>query len=141
MEKQLLKDVPVAQRATLLRDNCYKVLEDESYTRNLSETELAEKKNQLFERVEKIENLKAELKEIKRDYNERIKSLETDKKELLQVIKFGAERKKGTLYAMDDQDAGIMGLYDEEGNLVMTRPLTPDERQASILTIKTGTDE
>lgn len=141
MEKQLLADTPIDKRADILRDTCYKVLENEIYTKQLSDEEIAERKTMLFEKVDKILSLRNELKEIKKNYSDRINALEAEKEELVQVIKFGAESKKGTLYAIDDQNKGIMGFYDSEGTLVFTRPLKPEERQISILTLKAGNDE
>ncbi len=136
MEKQLLLDTPLNQRAEILRDSCYKVLEGETYTRRLSEEEVVERKTMLFERVAKIQALQEELKEIKKDYSDRLKELDGDKTILVQEIKFESESKIGNLYAIDDQDSGMMALYDETGALVSSRPLKPEERQASLLTMK-----
>lgn len=141
MERQLLADTPLNQRAEILRDSCYKVLEGETYTRRLSEEEVIERKTKLFERVAKIQNLQEELKEIKKDYSDRLKELETEKGTLVQEIRFESESKTGTLYAVDDQKAGMMALYDETGALVSSRPLKPEERQTSMLTIKNGTND
>jgi len=141
MEKQLLIDTPLNQRAEILRDSCYKVLQGETYTRRLSEEEVVERKTKLFERVAKIQALQEELKEIKKDYSDRLKELDGDKTILVQEIKFESESKTGNLYAIDDQDSGMMALYDETGSLVSSRPLKPEERQTSMLTIKNGTHD
>ena len=141
MEKQLLNDTPLNQRAEILRDSCYKVMEGETYTRRLSEEEVVERKTKLFERVAKIQALQDELKDIKKDFGDRIKDLEAEKGTLVQEIKFESESKTGNLYAIDEQESGMMALYDETGALVSSRPLKPEERQTSMLTIKNGTND
>jgi hypothetical protein len=141
MERQLLSDTPLNQRAEILRDTCYKVFEGETYTRRLTEEEIAERKTKLFEGVSKIQTLQDELKVIKKEYSDQLKDLDQEKIVLVQEIRFESERKTGTLYAIDDQEAGIMALYDETGTLVSSRPLKPDERQVSLLTIKNGTHD
>jgi len=141
MEKQLLNDTPLSQRAEILRDSCYKVMEGETYTRRLSEEEVVERKTKLFERVAKIQALQDELKDIKKDFGDRIKDLEAEKGTLVQEIKFESESKTGNLYAIDEQESGMMALYDETGALVSSRPLKPEERQTSMLTIKNGTND
>jgi len=142
MDKQLMADTPAQHREPFLRDSCYKVLEDETYTRRLESEEVAEMKTALYERVKKIISLTEELKQITKNFKDEIKVLEFEKQDLVQSIQFESVSERGTLYAMDDQDNGLMGFYDKTGELVFTRPLKPEERQTSILTIKrNGTND
>lgn len=54
IEKQLLKDEPLYKREETLRDSCYKVYEDEIYTRPLDTEEIEKRKTDLFEADKKI---------------------------------------------------------------------------------------
>ena len=141
MQKQLLADTPLQQREAYLRDSCYKVHENESYTRKLEPYEVAERKTTLYERVRKIQALQEELKEISKTFKDQIKELDNEKQNLIQEIQFESTSEIGNLYSMDDQESGIMGFYDSTGTLISSRPLKPEERQTSLLTIKkNGTD-
>jgi hypothetical protein len=141
MQKQLLADTPLQYREGYLRDSCYKVYENESYTRRLEPEEVLERKTSLFERVRKIQTLSEELKEISKTFKDQIKELDNEKQILIQEIQFESTSERGNLYAMDDQDSGMMAFYDSAGTLVSSRPLKPEERQTSLLTIKkNGTD-
>ena len=135
MERQLLETTPIAQRANILRDTCYKVCENEIYTRQLESEEVDEMKTELFENVQKTQSLAEELKGISKDFKERIKILDAEKSELIRAIQFEAVSQQGTLYAVDYQEEGMMAYYDPNGTLVSSRPLAPEERQTSILTI------
>lgn len=141
MQKQLLSDTPLSHREAYLRDSCYKVYENESYTRRLEPEEVAERKTELFEKVRKIQTLSEELKEISKTFKDQIKELDNEKQILVQEIQFESTSERGNLYAMDDQESGMMAFYDKTGALVSSRPLKPEERQTSLLTIKkNGTD-
>jgi signal recognition particle GTPase len=142
MEKELLKTTPLPMRAEILRNSCYKVLENEFYTRKLEEEEVAEAKTELFERDVELESIEEELKELKASYSKKMKDLYARRSELIKTIQFESVSQRGTVFLMDDQQSGIMGIYDVNGFLINSRPMKPDERQGSLLTImRTGTDD
>lgn len=142
MEKELLKTTPLPMRAEILRNSCYKVLENEFYTRKLEEEEVAEAKTELFEKDVEIESIEEELKELKSSYSKKMKDLYARRSELIKTIQFESVSQRGTVFLMDDQQSGIMGTYDVNGFLINSRPMKPDERQGSLLTImRTGTDD
>lgn len=142
MEKELLKTTPLPMRAEILRNSCYKVLENEFYTRKLEEEEVAEAKTELFEKDVEIESIEEELKELKASYSKKMKDLYARRSELIKTIQFESVSQRGTVFLMDDQQSGIMGTYDVNGFLINSRPMKPDERQGSLLTImRTGTDD
>lgn len=130
---------PLPHRAGVLRDTCYKVFDNETYTRRLEAEEVAELKTDLFDNVQKIQALEDELKGMQKDLKAKIKELNQRKAQLLREIQYESVSQTGTLYAMDYQDEGMLAFYDPSGQLVMSRPLKPEERQTSFLTLKTGT--
>lgn len=142
MEKELLKTTPLPMRAEILRNSCYKVLENEFYTRKLEAEEVADAKTELFEKDVAVQQIEDELKETKSDYAKKIKDLHGRRAELIKNIQFESVSQRGTIFLMDDQDSGSMGLYDVNGYLISSRPMKPEERQGSIFSIlRTGTDD
>lgn len=142
MEKELLKTTPLPMRGEILRNSCYKVLDNEFYTRKLEQEEVAECKTELFERDVEIQQIEEELKEVKSDYAKRIKDLYGRRSELIKTIQFESISQRGTVFLMDDQPNGLMGIYDVNGFLINQRPLKPEERQGSLLSVlRTGTDD
>ena len=141
MDKQLLATTPLPHRAAVLLDNCYKVYDNETYTRRLEPEEVADLKTDLFDNVQKTQALEDELKETQKELKAKIKELKKLKTQLLREIQFESVSQTGTLYAMDYQNEGMLAFYDPSGQLVMSRPLKPEERQTSFLTVKTGTYE
>lgn len=132
---------PLPHRAAVLLDNCYKVYDNETYTRRLEPEEVADLKTDLFDNVQKTQALEDELKETQKELKAKIKELKKLKTQLLREIQFESVSQTGTLYAMDYQNEGMLAFYDPSGQLVMSRPLKPEERQTSFLTVKTGTYE
>ena len=103
-------------------------LVEQSYTKNLTEEELAIYKHNYSEVGVELD----ELAQQKKDALDRFKLLEKEPKEtakmLLQSIKFKSEQKHGKLYTVDDQEARMMYFFDETGVCVDARPLTKDEQ-------------
>ncbi|WP_010416143.1 hypothetical protein [Anaerophaga thermohalophila] len=136
----LFQDVPLAQRKTMLQDNAYAVKEDEMYQKPLSEDEIKVYQKQLVETTISIQRDRKRLKEIKKEYSDRIKENEAKRNEAAQAVQFGSITTTGTVYLMDDQEAGMMEIYAEDGTFITKRPLMPEERQLSIMTAqRTGT--
>lgn len=90
-----------------LESICYEVVEEE-YTKNLTESELNERKTELAEVSIKIAALEVEKKDLMDLMKQKMKQPKQEKEEVLDVIKFRSERRNGRLFKIDDQDAGMM---------------------------------
>ena len=116
-------------------------LQERSYTKNLTEEEVVERKDQYSE----IGIALSELAPQKKEAMERFKLLEKEPKEnskaLLESIKFKSEQKYGKLFLVDDQDAGMMYSFDEFGVCVDARQLLKSEKQTKLKTLKTASNE
>jgi hypothetical protein len=75
--------------------------------------------------TERLDNFKQEIKAI-------VKPLELIRNESLEKIKNKAVQISGSVFLVDDQEAGMMGTYDDEGILIQSRRLLPEERQLHI---------
>lgn len=118
-----------------LESICYEVVEEE-YTKNLTESELNDRKTLLAEVSIKIAALEAEKKELMDEIKLKMKLPKKEKEDVLDVIKFRSERRYGKLYKIDDQESGIMYFFEASGQLVNARPLTPSEKQTKIKQLK-----
>lgn len=110
---------------------CYGKTEG-SYTKQLTAEELANKKTDLAEVSMEL----AEIDELKKQYADEIKQRllepKAQHKSLLETIKHRTERVDGVLWLVDDQEAGMMYSFDENGVCVDARPLNPSEKQGKI---------
>ncbi len=68
--------------------------------------------------------------------NTGIKSLKSEIKALLRKINSGYDIVRKKLFGIDYQELNLMAFYDEEGQFVYQRGLTPSERQTSIHSLK-----
>ena len=107
-------------------------VEERSYTKNLSDEELLERKNEYSEIGIKLSELAKKKSEILEDFKLKMKEPQTRSKELIDSIKFKSEQRYGMLFLIDDQENGIMNIYDSNGICVETRPLTREERQLTL---------
>nr|WP_315173642.1 hypothetical protein [uncultured Flavobacterium sp.] len=116
-------------------------LVEKSYTKNLTEEEIVERKDEYSEIAISL----SEIAEQKKEAMDRFKSLVKEPKiqasMLLESIKFKSEQKHGTLYLVDDQESGMMYSFDELGICVEARQLDKKEKQTKLKSIKTGTNE
>ena len=114
---------------------------EQSYTKNLTEEELAGRKDRYSEIGIRLSELAERKKAILDEFKELEKEPRSEAKEILDSIKFKSEQKYGKLYMIDDQDARMMYLFDNNGICVDARPLTKKESQLKLTAIKNGTDE
>lgn len=110
-------------------------IENTSYYVNLTQDELDVRREKLTDNFIKISDIKNELDQVTKKLKSEQKPLIEENAELLQNIKTKTEEKSGVLYHVDDQEAGMMNSYDEDGYLVSSRRLRPDEKQSSIFSI------
>jgi len=127
-----------------IKDNLEAVaygLTEKSYTKNLTEEEIIERKDEYSE----ISITLSEIATQKKEANERFKLLAKEPKAkssiILESIKFKSEQKHGTLYLVDDQEAGMMYSFDNLGICVEARQLDKKEKQTTLRAIKSGTNE
>ena len=141
MDKQLFKNHTEAEKKQMLQDNCFDT-EVGTYVRPLTEEDIAVRKDTLAENYNKIGTLTAELDMIKSEYKGKIDPLKHEMAIVADEIKSRNTEENGTLYMFKDEDGGMMGYYDEKGELVNSRRLRPDEKQTKglfELHPKTGT--
>jgi len=125
------ENLPLREVEDNLHSVCYEVIQ-EDYTKNLSESELQEKKNQLAEVSIKLSTLEQEKKDLMEEMKLKMKLPKSEKEETLEAIKLRSERRFGKLYKVDDQETGMMYFFESTGQCVNARPLTAQEKQTVI---------
>ncbi len=129
---------PAGLSARERRDNLQAMahsIEETSYYVELTQDELDVRREKLTDNFIKISDIDAKLKQSSDLLKAEKKPLVEENAGLLQTIKSRSEEKQGVLYHVDNQEEGMMYSYDEEGNLVQSRRLRPDEKQSSIFSI------
>lgn len=134
--KQLFAEYPEEQREQYLRDNCYEVVDNETFTRPLTDEEIEGAKNELVKTSIEIREKEDDFKEVKKAHNTEMKKLKQIQGDCIREVEFGKATEKGEVFLFDDQDIGMMESYDRYGRFISARPLLPAEKQTSIFTIK-----
>lgn len=132
--KQFMPEATPKERLMILQENSAKI-EQTEYQKNLSADELAARREDLADNCIKLNSLDDELKEIKDDFKLKIDPLKTRNKTLLTEIKTKQTTIDGTLYHMANHEDGMMETYDQEGMLISTRRLRPEEKQGTIFSL------
>ena len=143
MKRELGKDIPQGeQRKQFLADNADKV-EKKDYMRHFTPEELLKKKEELSETCISINDIEEELKEVKAEYSERLKPLITAKKQALEDLKKKAELVEEDCYKFIDEESREVGYYNQNGDLIESRPAYSEELQKTIFQVlrKNGTED
>lgn len=136
--KNLLQDVPVEQRAAMLKEMAVKV-EFEKVKRHYNDDEKAQIKDSITEESIELMDKQEEFKAIKKEFDKAIKANKDHLVIALKDIKRGYSENEENVFLIDDQDAGVMNVYDASGTHLYARKLFPEERQTKIVEMRTGT--
>lgn len=141
MKRELGKDFQQGEaRKQFLADNADGV-EKKVYMRQYTPEELLKLKESLSETCIKINDIEEELKEIKKEFKERIDPLLEAKKKTLEGLKNKAELVEENCYKFVDDEAREVGFYNENGDLIESRPAYSEELQKTLFSVlRTGTN-
>jgi len=133
--KQFMPDASEKDRIILLQENACKI-EPTVYQKPLTADELAARREDLADNCIMLNNYEDDLKEIKDEFKQKMDPLKQANKTLLTEIKTKQSTVEGTLYHLANHDDGFMETYDNNGDLISTRRLRPEEKQGNIFSIK-----
>lgn len=141
MEKTFMPEVtdPV-EKQRLLRDNCDDY-EETTYVKPLSQEELDVKHEQLADNCIEVNALEETLKGVKAEFKGKIEPMKAERSTLLRQIKTRQEEATGKLFHFNNHDDGMRYTYDENGELVSSRRLRPEEKQKRIPFIAKAANE
>jgi hypothetical protein len=102
------------------------------YMKPLSPEDLDVKREELAEACIKANDIAEEAKQVAAAFKNQLKPIHQTMMDRLLEIKMKQEIKHGKVYHCPNFDTRMMEDYDETGELISTRRLRPDERQASL---------
>jgi hypothetical protein len=126
-----MPELSLNERRELLHAQADKI-EEGSYYKPLTEEELTARKDSLSTIVLDHSDMVEEKAELVKGLNERIKEKVTEKKKVLQAIRTRQEERNGIQYHLQNYETGMVEVYDEDGELIYSRRLRPDEKQTTI---------
>jgi hypothetical protein len=132
--KQFMPEITTKERLMMLQENAHKV-EQTTYQKALSAEELAARREDLADNCIKLNQFEDELKEVKDDFKLKMDPLKTTNKTLLTEIKTKQTTIDGTLFHLANHEDGMMETYDNEGYLIGSRRLRPEEKQGTIFSL------
>lgn len=93
---------------------------------------LMEKKDQFSEIAIQINSIEEELNFVKQNFKERLDPLKSASKELLGAIIRKYDDMPRKVFAVPNFDDSVMEFFNDEGTMVDSRKLYPDEKQLRI---------
>jgi predicted transcriptional regulator len=140
MQQKLADHLPLGERGEYLQANCDDV-EKMSYMKQFTAEQITEMKNRLSDLSIKLNDIEEEKKELVKNLTDIDKPIKTENKELLTNIKHKAVLVNEDCFKFIDHATNTVAYYNVIGDLVSSRPLLPSERQKSLFTIKSGTND
>lgn len=132
MDQLILQDLPRIERKNVIRDSADKK-DSLTYPRSLDVIEVTTLKDEYTQNAIKM----AKHEEIKKEFMDSwkldVKPLKGEMLIQMQKIRSKVDEITEDVYLISDQDAKLMGYYNDKGELVYMRPLLSDERQMSLV--------
>lgn len=117
----------------------------EEYYADLTPEELDLKNEQFAKNASELNKIELKKKEAMDEFKLQMKPLELVYDTLLEQITLKKEKRTGKLYDIKDFDNNMMVTYDENGDMIASRRLTPEEKKGQsrlfIPNPKTGTND
>jgi hypothetical protein len=143
MQRELGKDIQDPKsRIDFLSDNCDSV-EQKGYMKRFTPDQLLKMKEDLSEISIEINDVEVAKKEVVKQYSDSLKPLIEDKKAILSGLKNKSEHVTERCFKFIDVETREVGFYNEDGELIESRPAYADELQGNIFQglRKTGSDQ
>lgn len=134
MQQFLYPEMSREDRMRVLEDNADGV-KLEKYDKKLSADELLSMKESLSDQYVNISKLNDEYREMKKGFTDRLKLYSTEIKETVKAVRTGRISFEGRLFQINDYDTGYAGFYDENGELISSRRLLPEEKQQTTTSV------
>lgn len=129
------QSMPITARREIVRDNADN-REITKYQKPLSTEELDSKRETLTENAIQLSILDDDLAEVKKEFKTKMDPLRSHNKVLLEQIKTKQETVEGPIYHFANHHTGFLETYDENGELLSTRKLRPEEKQGKLFVAK-----
>lgn len=140
MDKKILIGYETKEeKQVFLQANCDSI-EQVGYMKPFSGEQIDKFKTELSEVSITINDIEEEKKQMQQHFKSQLDPLQEERKELLTSIKQKAHYVKENCYKFIDQESRTVSFYNEDGEMVTSRPMLPSEAQKTIYSIdRTGT--
>lgn len=134
MGKIFMPDVAPETRKQLLQQNADSI-EQTDYLKPLTTEELDIKREILTDNAIKLSEMEDQKKEIVQEFKLKMDPLAKENKTLLTEIKTRQAKIEGTLYHLANHEEGMMETFDDNGEMIASRRLRPDEKRQNIFSL------
>ena len=132
MDRVLFQDMTPGERAKMLADNAEKK-EEFQYPRELTPDEISELKDNLSSESITLSKLEERKKELMDEMKAEIKPVKDEVNRVLKLLRTRIEEVEEDVFLIADQEEGMMGYYNDKGELVHQRLLRGNEKQFRIV--------
>lgn len=136
MDKQLFQSYSPEERVRMLNDNAEKK-EEMTHPVELTGDELNDVKDYFISTTVEMKKLEDRKKEFQEWFKNEMKPLKDRYAELQEQLRYKVIEVTEDVLYIADHDEGMMGMYNEEGDLISQRPLKKEERQIRLTNTKT----
>ncbi len=138
-QEDLFQDLPAEERAERLAMLSYKA-DFKSVRRPFDDDIKEQLKETIVENTHTILVQSADMKRIVKEFNDALKVNKETVKDASYTLKRGYSENEEKVFFVDDQENGLMHIYDSFGVHQESRKLLPNEKQSRLLSIATGTE-
>ena len=131
MAKVFMPELSPQERIQVLKNNA-DLIEETTYEKDLTQEELDAKREEFVDNSIKVSTFEDEFNEEKAKFKRKIDPLKMHNKILQQEVKTKKQKVKGVLFHMANHDTGYMETYEDTGEMIASRRLRPDEKQARL---------
>ncbi len=131
MSNKIFQEFPEDQRESMLEANCIRP-EEKPVKKYFEQNELTEMRKQFSDNAITIRKATEVLNKAKEAHKISIADPSKENEYLRESIRAGFVEVNQQVYLFDDQENGVMNTYDNKGNFIESRRLTPEERQLRI---------
>jgi hypothetical protein len=136
--KQFMPHATPNERLRVLRESAASI-EQTTYRKPLTEDELATHREVFTENCIKLNQFEDELNAQKELYKAKMDPVKNVNKNILSEIKTKQTSVTGELFNVPNFDDNMMESFDGAGELIGSRRLRPEEKQANIYSISSKT--
>jgi len=136
MDIDYIKQMSPAERLELLRADAMEIIENTTYTKPLTEAEVAFYKDELSEKSILQFEMMEQKKDADKAFKDRLTPVQNAIRKALKATKFRMIECQGTLFKIAEFDTKMVHTIDHDGNLINSRPMLPNERQMRIQPLK-----
>jgi len=105
---------------------------EDEFTRFLTPEELIEKNAEYVKTGMQHDVINDEFVDVKKGYSSRLKTCKSEIKNLSKIIRRKAVQEFGEIYVFRDEEQGRIIEYTAQGQLIVDRRMTPEDRQNII---------